>query len=157
MFRFYLCPGFKSLLNHTEPSVRTTGPRPRMPVSASVSAVTSAWKMEDAGGEAAHPEWERGERGDKLRKTTKKKTKIEWRCGGRREGKRRLRREMFGKHFITTLSSQLSYLQSNNRGLGSAGQYFIRNGAGERGELGKSWGRRCYLCDSLARSRTPTD
>lgn len=57
-----------------------------------------------------------------------------------REGKRRLWREMFGKHFITTLLLQLSYLQSNNRGLGSAGQYFIRNRAGERGELGKVGG-----------------
>lgn len=69
-------------------------------------------------------EWEIGERGDKLRKKTKK-DQDRMVIQRQREGKRHLWREMFGKHFIITLLLQLSYLQSNNRGFGSAGQYFF--------------------------------
>lgn len=65
-------------------------------------------------------EWQRGERGGKLREKTKK-DQDRMAIRRQREGKG----ISGGKHFITTLLLQLSYLQSNNRGPGSAGRYSL--------------------------------
>lgn len=87
--------------------------------------MTSAWKIktEGQGGARRIEIEEKGERGDELRRKTKKDRD--------RRVMQRERGGVFGKHFITTLLLQLSYLQSNNIGPGSAGQCFSRNRTGE--------------------------